>query len=91
MKLLRSLLAFMFLMVTSALTVEEAWNSYKANPKKTANPSWVEDIPDFETFERQWNEAKAFNGKYATTEEAWVGYKVQTSFVMIKFKTFVFL
>jgi hypothetical protein len=72
MALLRYFLASTFLVVVSALTVEETWNSYKANPKKAA----VEDIPDFETFKRQWDEAKAFNAKYATTEDAWIGYKV---------------
>lgn len=72
-------LFFTVFVFASGLTVEEAWNSYKENPVKPANPSWVEPIPDFETFKRQWDEAKAFNEKYATTEEAWAGYKVSKS------------
>lgn len=71
------------LVLASALAVEEAWKEYQANPKKAVNPSWVTPIASFETFKRQWDEAKAYNGKYATVEDAWVGYKVKKSAVKV--------
>lgn len=90
MKILGVSLLFTALVFASGMTVEDAWNSYKENPVKPANPSWVKPIPDFETFKRQWDEAKAFNGKYATTEEAWTGHKVSTRSLFFKISIQVF-
>lgn len=66
-------------------TVEEAWESYKKNPDKSLSPGYVGidgtvkdagEIKDFEKFKKNWDEAKAFNSKYSTTEIAWEAYKV---------------
>ena len=77
MKLMIISVCFAVLASVSAITVEDAWKAYKENPKKAENPSWVKDIPNFETFKSQWDEAKAFNAKYAVAENAWSYYKVK--------------
>lgn len=65
--------------------VEEAWEAYKNNPNKILSPGYVDaddvvkesgEIKDFEVFKRNWDEAMAFNSKFATTELAWGSYKV---------------
>jgi hypothetical protein len=85
MKLLACLFFFAIFSAVYAITVEEAWNNYKANPKKPDNPEWVQDIPDFATFKQRWDEAKAYNAKYATTEDAWKDYKVSNHREVVKF------
>jgi hypothetical protein len=77
MKLVAVVSFFSICAAIYAITVEEAWENYKANPKKPDNPDWVQPIPNFETFKRQWDEAKAHNSKYATTQDAWKDYKVR--------------
>jgi hypothetical protein len=78
MKSIKVLFLFTIFAAVYAITVEEAWNNYKANPKKPGNPGWVKDIPDFATFKQQWDTAKAHNAKYATTQDAWKDYKVRS-------------
>lgn len=34
-------------------------------------------VSNFEEFKRRWDRARAFNDKYAATEDAWIGYKVR--------------
>jgi hypothetical protein len=77
MKLVETVLFFAMCAAVYAITVEEAWENYRVNPKKPDNPDWVKPIPNFETFKRQWDEAKAYNAKYATTQDAWKEYKVK--------------
>jgi hypothetical protein len=76
MKLVKTVLFSVMCAAAYAITVEEAWENYKVNPKKPDNPDWVKPIPDFETFKKRWDEAKAYNAKYATTQDAWEEYKV---------------
>lgn len=61
-----------------AETVEEAWAVYQAKPKvNNADwPSYIEFLPNFEAFKERWDTAKAYNGKYSSTDDAWAGYKV---------------
>ena len=77
MKYLLVSVCFAVITYVSAITVEDAWKAYKENPKKSNNPSWVEEIPNFVTFKSQWDEAKAFNAKHAIAENAWSYYKVK--------------
>lgn len=76
MKAFSLLLIFAFFSASYAITVEEAWENYKANPKKPENPSWVEDIPSFEKFKERWDTVKEHKAKYPTTQDAWKEYKV---------------
>lgn len=52
-------------------------NFIKINPLPQDTPSWVEKIKSFEKFKQRWDEARAFNDKYKTTEDAWKAYKVR--------------
>lgn len=75
--------AFVTLAMTE--TVEEAWVAYKKNPNKELSLGYVGadgivkdagEITDFARFKKNWDEAMAFNSQYATTQDAWVAYKV---------------
>lgn len=50
---------------------------FQSNPLKAENPEWVEKVDSFEKFKSRWDEAKAYNEKYKTTDDAWTGYKVR--------------
>lgn len=92
MKIALALLCCSFVTLVMAETVEEAWAAYKLNPNKELSLGYVGadgivkeagEIQDFERFRKNWNEAKAFNSQYATTEDAWTAYKVTTCLLII--------
>lgn len=93
MKFALALLCCSFLTFVMSETVEEAWVAYKLNPNKELSLGYVGadgivkdagEIQDFERFKKNWDEAKAFNSQYATTEDAWTAYKVTTRLLLIK-------
>lgn len=70
--LLKLLMIVEIFVVVYATTVEEAWDKYKTNA------SWRNEIQNFEDFKAQWDAAKGYNSRYASTEEAHNSYKVKS-------------
>ncbi|KAJ6641143.1 hypothetical protein Bhyg_06078 [Pseudolycoriella hygida] len=55
--------------------IREAYEKYKSHPTRFDKPEWVEEIKDFDAFQKRWNDAREYNDKYKTTEEAWAAHK----------------